>query len=184
MLVELFTGLLFVIALLQLGLDWTLAEALMYISMFIVLVVTDLEIRVMPPNIVYPEIAIALLMAVINSFLMYQPGIISALVGLAFGMAFMAGLWVILRLSGKHSLSTGYFGMLGLIGVSTGFPLIIVALFVVVVIGGLSTLILMFFKKGKFYGNVPLALFFALGGTGAILWGKELLSVGANLMGR
>jgi len=177
MLVELFTGLIFVLAFLTLGFGWKLAGSLICISIFIVLAVTDIESGILPYKIVYPSIGIAALIAIANTFLLIKPDIWSALLGFGFAAGVLLLLWGILRLFKKNIMGFGDVGVAALIGLSTGFPLVGVALSLAVLIGGLTVLVLILFKLRKASGPVSFGLYLALGAIGTILWGQKLLTI-------
>jgi leader peptidase (prepilin peptidase) / N-methyltransferase len=177
MLVELVTGLIFVVAWLTFGPTWPMIESLAYISMMVVLVITTLENDVVPARIVYPEVGVALLIAAANSFIKYEPGLISALTGLAIGSAVMLVLWGISRLPGRRILDYGYFGMAALVGASTGYPFIVIATCLALPMWAVTGLILLILKTKKISAIIPPGLFIAAAGIGTIIWGKQLLNL-------
>jgi leader peptidase (prepilin peptidase) / N-methyltransferase len=182
MLVELFTGLLFVLAFLTLGFGWKLAGSLISISIFVVLAVTDIESGIIPHKIVYPAIGIVALIAIANTFLVVQPDIWSALLGFGLAVGVFLLLWGVPRLFKKNIMGFGVVGMAALIGVSTGFPLAGIALSMVVLIGGLTLLVLVSFRSKKASGPIHFGLYLALGAIGTILWGRELLAIASFLV--
>ena len=64
----------------------------------------------------------------------------------------------------------------GLIGLITGFPLVIVALLIGIFIGGIVAIILLAFRiKGR-KDAIPYGTFLALGPIAVLLWGKEIFN--------
>jgi prepilin signal peptidase PulO-like enzyme (type II secretory pathway) len=181
LLVELFTGLVFVQALFSAGVGWTLVESLVFISVFVVLIITDLESGTLPHRIVYPAIGIALIAAAANSYLRLAPDILSSLLGMGLGFGFMILLWGMPRLFKKRYLGFGDVGLGGLVGASLGFPLVSIALYLAVLIGGLTVLMLLVLKLRGSSHSIAFGLFLALGAIGTVLWGKELLIIAAFL---
>jgi len=182
MLVELFTGLLFVLAFVTLGLGWQLVGSLVCISIFVVLAVVDIVSGILPHKIVYPAIGIVTLIAVANTFLEAQPDIWSALLGFGCATGLFLLLWGLPRLFKNNIMGFGDVGMAGLIGASTGFPGVAVALYLAVLIGGLTVVIMILLKLRKASDPIPFGLYLALGAIGTILWGQELLTIASFLV--
>ena len=104
MLVELATGLLFVLAFYAFGVAWQFPAALIYCSLFTVLFITDLEQCVLPSVIVYPGIALALIIALLSPLSGTMPGIIGSLEGLGLSSGFFLLLWALPHLFKKNAL--------------------------------------------------------------------------------
>jgi leader peptidase (prepilin peptidase)/N-methyltransferase len=166
-LVELGTGLLFLLLWHHYGLSLQLAQAVVFTCVFIIVSVTDLEHRLIPNLVIYPAMVIALLFALLDS----DPGIISALSGGAIAMGFP--LLLLLLIPG--SIGMGDVKLCALVGLIVGFPLVFVALFISFVLAGTvsaALLVLGMKKRGEF---VPLAPFLATGGIATMLYGEQIL---------
>jgi leader peptidase (prepilin peptidase) / N-methyltransferase len=182
MLIELFAGLLFVLALMKFGLGWTLAEALIGISIFIVILIVDMEQGLLPHLIVYPAIAIVMIIAGINSFIGLQPDFLSALLGFSLGAGLFLLLWGTPKLFHKTIVGFGDVGVAGLIGASVGFPLVMIALYLAIFTGGITVIVLLALKRRKLSDPIYFGLYLALGAIGTILVGKEIMEVMASLL--
>ena len=166
-LVELGTGLLFLLLRHHYGLSFQLAQAVVFTCVFIIVSVTDLEHRLIPNLVVYPAMLIALLFALLDS----DPGIIPALSGGAIAMGFP----LLLLLFVPGSMGMGDVKLCALVGLIVGFPLVFVALFISFVLAGTisaALLVLGLKKRGEF---VPLAPFLATGGIATMLYGEQIL---------
>jgi len=177
MLVELVTGALFVLAFMKIGLGWALAGSLIYISIFIVMIIVDMEIGKLPPLIVYPSIGIAIVIAGINHFVGVQPDIGSSMLGLCLGAGLFLLLWGVPRLFKKSIMDFGIIGMAGLLGASVGFPLVIIAVCLAIVIGVLTIGILLILRRRKLSDAISLSLYLSLGAIATIFVGKEILNI-------
>lgn len=184
MIVELCTGVLYVLAWLKFGLDWALLWSFICLAMFIVLLITDLEGVVLPHVVVYPGIGIALVLAGLNTFTGNQPDIISSLVGLAVGYGFFLLIWGVAEVFQKRIIGFGDVGMAGLMGASVGFPLIAISLYLAVLAGGVSIALLILFKMRKASDPISFGLFLSLGTIATILYGAELMSIAQFLLGK
>ena len=177
MLVELITGLLFVLALMKIGLGWSLIGSLIYISIFIVLIIVDMEIGRLPHLIVYPAIGVVIIIAGINYFVGVQPDIWSAMLGLCLGAGLFLILWGVPKLFKKSLIGFGDVGMAGLLGASVGFPLVVIALYLAILTGGLTVLLLVVIRRKKLSDAISFGLYLSLGAIGTIFMGKEILDM-------
>ena len=175
--VEIFTGLVYVAAFLLLGLTWALLEALIYISIFVVLIITDVESHTLPHRIVYPSILLSLLISGLNTMFGFKPDIQSSIIGFALSFGLFLIMWGIPKIFNRNLMGFGDVGMAGLVGASTGFPLVTIALYLSILTGGLTALILLLFKIKSISYRVSFGMFLALGAIGVILWGKELIYI-------
>lgn len=98
MLVELTTGLLFVLAWVVLGPQWQLPVVLLYMSILIILSITDLESAFLPGIILYPAVAVALIITLIKTVTGLSPDIVSAAIGFGVGFGLFFLIWCIARL--------------------------------------------------------------------------------------
>lgn len=176
--VELCTGLIFVLAVINMELGWELAGALIYIAILIILSITDVELGIIPHKIVYPGIGIVFIIKLINTLIAMQPNIIiTSLIGLSIAAVFFSLLWGIPQLFKKKIMGFGDVGMAGLVGLSVGFPLVVIAMYLAILIGGLTMITLIVIKQKKSSDKVSFGLYLAVGGIGTILWSKELSTI-------
>ncbi len=175
MLVELATGLLFVMAFFAFGLSWQLAAVIIFGSFYIVLFITGLEQGVLPPVIVYPGIALAVALALSNHLTGIMPNTVDCAAGLAVSFGFFFLLWAVPRLFRKNVLGFGDVGMAGLVGASTGFPQILVALCIALLSGALTTALLPLLKPRKTNGPLQFGPFLAAAGLITLFYGNDIL---------
>ncbi|MCX6007341.1 MAG: prepilin peptidase [Chloroflexi bacterium] len=174
MLVELATGLLFVLAFTVFGVTWQFPAVLIYCSLFIVLLITDFEQGVLPHVIVYPGIALALALALSKPLTGIVPNFIDSAAGLGLSFGFFFLLWAIPRIFKKSILGFGDVGMAGLIGASVGYPQVLVALCFAVLAGGLSAALLIIFKVRKLNEPLQFGPFLASAGLITLFYGKDI----------
>ena len=162
------------------GLSVELAVTAFYGCLFIMLMVIDLEHRLILNKIVYPAAVVALIISV----LLPQPGIISfpgpefingavnSIIGGAIGLVLL----LIPAVISRGGMGWGDIKMAALIGLVTGFPLVFVALFLGVVIGGLVAGILLLLKIKKRKEAIPFGPFLSVATIATLLWGNEVLN--------
>jgi len=174
MLVELASGLLFVLALTVFGLTWQTLVTVVFGSFFIILFVTDLEQGLLPHLIVYPGIAVALAFAALQPLTGTAPGIVSALAGLGICFGFFLLVWGVPKLLGKNIMGFGDVGMAGLVGASLGYPVALVAIYMAILAGGLTAAALVIFKLKKLSDPIQFGMFLAFGGIMALFLGQDI----------
>jgi len=175
--VELGSGALFACLFLYYGFSPELAVALFYGCFFLVIGVIDLERGLILNKLVYPAMAAALLVAILFSNLDNIPDITAAASGGGLGF----GLFLIIFLASRGGMGIGDIKLAALIGLMTGFPLVIVAILLAVISGGLVavTLLLTRVKKGK--QSVPFGPFLSLAAMITLLYGQNIYDWYLNL---
>ena len=171
--VELLTGLIYLIISLIYGLS---VQTLIYIilsSALIIIAFIDLDQQIVPDVISLPGIVIGF---IISFFVTYISFINSALGILAGG-----GIILIIGLAGsvifkKEAMGGGDVKLAAMIGAFLGWRYIIISLFLGFFIGALAGIILILSKIKSKEDMVPFGPFIVLGSFITILWGEKILS--------
>lgn len=166
-LVEVGTGLLFILLWYHYGLSVQLAQAVIFTCFFIIIFVIDLEHRLVLNRVVYPAIVAALIVALLAP----DHDILQALLGGVTGM----GLLLLLVLITPRGMGMGDVKFSALIGLIVGFPLVLIALAISFVLGGAISGILLITRLKKRGDFVPFAPFLAIGGILTMLYGEQIL---------
>ncbi len=186
--VEIGTGLLFAYLCwhYNYGLSAELAMAAAYCCLFIILMVIDLEHGLILNKVVYPSMAVALIISIFlsPSRVVYpdgavvlllshlpEPGIVQAAIGGGTGLL----LFLLIVVISRGGMGWGDVKMAALIGIVTGY-LVFVALFLAVVLGGLVAVILLLFKLKKRKEGIPFAPYLSLGAMITLLFGNNILN--------
>ncbi len=178
--VEGITGLAFTLLYWKFGLGIELAIVLIYASLLTIIFVIDLENQLILDVITYPAMALALI------FSFFWPGVgelttlqvgavklsplVSALAGGAFGLAAMALPFVIYR----QGIGFGDVKLGALVGLMAGFPLIILAILLSWITGGLVAAVLLAFKVKQPKDAIPSGTFLAVSAMVILLWGQPI----------
>jgi leader peptidase (prepilin peptidase)/N-methyltransferase len=176
--VEVGTGVLFGLACWRYGLSLELLITLVYSSIFIVLLVIDLERRLILNKIVYPSMALALLVSGLFSIPHFLPPvgivprIIPALIGGGIGLV----LFFLVAIISRGGMGWGDVKMAALVGLVTGLHLVFVALLLAVITGGLVAGILLALKLKRRRQAIPFGPFLSLATIVTLLWGHSILS--------
>jgi len=184
--VEIGTGILFAYLYWYYGLGAELAVVAVYCCLFLILMVIDLEHGLILNKVVYPSMAVALIISIFlpPSRVVYpdgtvalllsslpEPGIVQAAIGGGIGL----GLFLLIVIISRGGMGWGDVKMAALIGIVTGY-LVFVALFLAVILGGLVAGILLLLKLKKRKEGIPFAPFLSLGAMITLLFGSSILS--------
>ena len=184
--VEIGTGILFGYLYWHYGLSAELAVAAVYCCLFLILMVIDLEHGLILNKVVYPSIAVALVISIFlpPSKVAYpagavalllsslpEPGIVQAAIGGGIGLF----LFLLIVIISRGGMGWGDVKMAALIGIVTGY-LVFVALFLAVILGGLVAVVLLLFKLRKRKEGIPFAPYLSLGAMITLLFGKSMLN--------
>ncbi|MFC2071426.1 prepilin peptidase [Chloroflexota bacterium] len=176
--VEGITGLLFAFLYWKFGFGLELVISLIYASLLVIIFVIDLENQLVLDKVTYPAMVLAL------AFSFFWPGlgvisvlgggalgrVVSSLAGGALGLVVMALPLIIYR----RGMGMGDVKLAALVGLMTGFPLVIVALLLSWISGGLVAAILLALKiKGR-KDPIPFATFLATSAMVTLLWGQAI----------
>ncbi|MFQ5436265.1 MAG: prepilin peptidase, partial [Anaerolineae bacterium] len=171
-LVELATGLLFVLAF-WLGetavwQDWlALALTSVFLSIFVLVTLTDLEHGLILNKVIWPGIWLAAAATLLKGWPAMSWHWLAGGIG--------AGLIILIIKLVPGGMGWGDVRLTGFIGLVTGLPGLWFALFVGFVLGGLVAAVLLATGQVKRGDTLPLGPFLALGGTAVLLFGPQLV---------
>ena len=185
--VEIATAALFGLAYGQYGFSVELPIALFYISLFMVIFVIDLEHGLILNKIVYPALVVALVISIFvppSQLAHISVGVaylIDNLPQLGIAQAAISGgigfvVFFLIVIVSRGGMGFGDVKLAALIGLATGFPLVIVALIMGIILGGLVAVILLGFKIKKRKEAMPFGPFLAVAAIVTLLWGSNILS--------
>jgi len=160
------------------GLSLELAFAVVYAGIFIVIFAIDLEQELILNIVVFP----ALILAFAFSFFWggfeelwprIGPGfVLSALLGGAAGFVLMLLPYLLTR---GRGMGYGDVKLAAFIGLMSGFPLVLVALLVGIIAGGLVAVFLLLSRMVKSRkAAIPYGPFLAAGAMVALIWGDKI----------
>ena len=185
--VEVGTGLLLAYLLWSYGFTWELSVLIIFCLLLLILLVTDIEQMLIPNVVTYPGLIIVLLISVaiwlLNVkphwfFAIQAPGIFmlmnNYLVNIVLGG--LAGFILLFLVHILGGMAAGDVKLIALIGLMTGFPMVILALFIGIVGGGLVAGALLLTRRRGRKDPMPFGPFLCLGGIVTLLWGRQILA--------
>lgn len=189
LLVETGTGILFAYLFGRYGLNWELSVVIIYSLLLIILLVTDIEQMLIPNIVTYPALIIVFIISGAIMLLNVKPHWFIAVPASGFFMVIynylvnsLAGgltgftLMFLIAIAARGGMGFGDVKLAALIGMMTGFPVVIVALFIGIVGGGAVAGLLLLTKRRGRKDPMPFGPFLCLGGIAALLWGKEIIA--------
>jgi leader peptidase (prepilin peptidase)/N-methyltransferase len=176
--VEVGTGVLFGLACWRYGLSLELLIVLVYSSIFVVLLVIDLERRLILNKIVYPSMALALLVSGLFSIPHFLPpvGIVPRIIPALIGGGIGFVLFFLVAIISRGGMGWGDVKMAALVGLVTGLRLVFVALLLAVIVGGLVAGFLLALRIKRRRQAIPFGPFLSLATIVTLLWGHSILS--------
>ena len=160
------------------GLSLELAFTVIYAGMFIVIVARDLEQELILNIVVFPAMILAFAFSFFwGGFEEFWPGVgpgfvLSALLGGAVGFVLMLLPYLLTR---GRGMGYGDVKLAAFIGLMSGFPLVLVALLVGIITGGLVAVFLLLSRMVKSRkAAIPYGPFLAVGAMVALIWGDRI----------
>ncbi len=159
------------------GLSLELAIALIYASLFLLIFAIDLEQGLILNVVVLPAVVLAFVFSFFwAGFDEFWPEVgpgfvVSSLLGGATGF----GLMMLPYLISRGGMGAGDVKLAALIGLVTGFPLVLVALLVGIVAGGLVAATLLVSRLVRRKDPIPFGPFLAMGAMVSLVWGESIM---------
>ena len=142
-------------------------------------VVTDLEAKLIPNLIILPSTAIMLVLGVIFGPALptkdswhWWDVILGALIGFAILRVLI---WVGVALFGEGALGEGDMTLATYVGAVIGYPIIMESLILTVVMGGIGAVLILIVRRGSLKSAMPYGPYIALGASVSMLWGAAIL---------
>jgi len=165
--VELLTGLLFVLAASHAGSIVELLSALLFLAALVAISGIDLDHQIIPDIITLPGIPVGLALSLLGN----PKGWLDTLIGVAIG----GGIFVVIIVASGGGMGGGDMKLGAMMGAFLGWKLVLLAILLGVLGGGLVAIALLAAGRKGRKDAVPFGPFLALGGAVSLLWGKPIL---------
>jgi leader peptidase (prepilin peptidase) / N-methyltransferase len=166
---ELLTGILFATAPLVIGWSGELVIALTLISMFIIIVVSDIHYMIIPDKILIWFAGIFLLERIFIPFTPWWDSLLGAVTGFV--------LLLIIAIVSRGGMGFGDVKLYALLGFVLGFKLVLLSFFFSTLFGAVIGGLALLFKIVKRKQAIPFGPFIAAGTLTAYYWGSELIDL-------
>jgi leader peptidase (prepilin peptidase)/N-methyltransferase len=138
-----------------------------YMAIFLLITVIDMEHRLVLNRVIGPSILLALIAGSFTPGLSWKQSLVGGLLGFGF--------FYIVALINPGGMGIGDVKLAAFIGLVTGFPAVIVALLVGILTGGLVSLFLVVTRIRSRRDAIPYGPFLVLGGVLGLLWGRSII---------
>jgi len=180
--VELVSGVIYAFLYWKYGLTPELGAMVFYAALFTIIFMVDLEKNVILNKVVYPAMAIAVILGVLG----IQPelpqwpveGIANVAMGGGVGFLF----FFVLAVASRGGMGWGDVKLAGLIGLATGFPMVLVAIVLGAGLGAIVGVVLMAAKKKGMKSRIPFGPFLSVATMITLIWGGDMLNWYAGLI--
>jgi len=168
-LVEATTAALFLVAWLVFGGDLAgFGVAAIFLAALVAITVIDLRHQIIPDAITLPGIVIGVAASVAAARIAWLDSVVGVLLG--------GGVFVVIILVSRGGMGGGDLKLGAMLGAFLGWPALLVALFVAVMLGGISAVGLLLSGRLARKDAIPFGPFLALGGVVALFWGREIIA--------
>ncbi|OGO17983.1 MAG: hypothetical protein A2Z15_00475 [Chloroflexi bacterium RBG_16_50_11] len=178
LLVEFVTGLLFFLAFWRYGLTAQFGITAFWCCVFLVIIFIDWEHKLILNVITYPAAVIAVAILAIHTYvpgtslIVSQATLINGLISGAVLFVFFL-LIILLR---PDAMGMGDAKLVALIGLVSGFPLVVFSMMIGIVIGGIVAVILLSTKKKGRKDVIPYGAFLGIGPIVALIFSPDIVN--------
>lgn len=167
--VEAATAALFVLAWLVFGGDVRqFVVAVVFLAALVAITVIDLRHQIIPDAITLPGIVAGLVASLVTGRISWVESVGGALLG--------SGLFVAIIVLSRGGMGGGDLKLAAMLGTFLGWQALLVALFVAVMLGGISAVALVASRRLGRKDVIPFGPFLALGGAVALFWAYAILA--------
>ncbi|MBT2735779.1 A24 family peptidase [Bacillus sp. ISL-7] len=166
---ELLTGILFMTAPLVIGWSGELVVALTLISMFMIIVVSDIHYMLIPDKILIWFAGIFLLERIIWPLSPWWDSILGAVTGFI--------LLMVIAIISKGGMGGGDVKLYAVLGLVLGFKLVLLSFFLSTLFGAVIGGLALLFRIVKRRQPIPFGPFIAAGTLTAYYWGSDLINL-------
>jgi leader peptidase (prepilin peptidase)/N-methyltransferase len=167
--VEASTAVLFAIAWLIFGNDLPqFVVAVVFLAALVAITVIDLRHQIIPDAITLPGVVAGIVASVATDRISWIQSVVGILLG--------GGLFVAVILLSRGGMGGGDLKLGAMLGAFLGWQALLVALFVAVMLGGVSAVALLVAGRVARKDAIPFGPFLAIGGAVALFWGDAILA--------
>jgi prepilin signal peptidase PulO-like enzyme (type II secretory pathway) len=153
-----------------------------YACLFIIVFAVDLEHGLILNKVVYPAMIVALLLALVPQPWLTRWIVANGVANAALGGGIGFAIFFLLAIVSRGGMGWGDVKLAALIGLATGFPLVLFSIILAAVIGSIVAISLMIARRRKFRETLPFGPFLAVATMVTLLWGSNILSWYLGLM--
>jgi leader peptidase (prepilin peptidase)/N-methyltransferase len=143
----------------------------LYTAILVLIAITDIERRLILNVVTVPAMALAIVGSLLTGHITWKSALLGGVTGYVILMAIvLLGHWLV----GPGAMGGGDVKLAAFIGLITGFPLVIEALLLGILAGGIVSLFLLLMRLRSLRDPVPYGPFLIIGGWVTMIWGMEI----------
>lgn len=155
---------------------WLVADTIVYsllIGSLIVIFMSDLKEYIIPDEIVWPSIGLALVYLGVRGWMFDG---VWGVEKLLLGVVVVAGVPALISVPSKGKwMGYGDITLGVLLGLIVGYPLVILSMMLAFILGGITGVVLLVMKAKKMSSAVPFGPFLITGAIVALFWGQRII---------
>jgi leader peptidase (prepilin peptidase)/N-methyltransferase len=172
--VEAFTGFLFAFSFMKIGFEVELVTALFFVSMLMIIFVSDITYMLIPNKILLFFLPFFILMRFLSPLTPWYDAIIGAIVGF--------GLIALIIIVSQGGMGAGDMKLFGVIGIVLGWKNVLLAFFIAAFLGAIIGGILMLVNKVKKKQPIPFGPYIVIGALISYFYGEQILTFYLSLL--
>ncbi len=170
--IELLTAITSLVVFWRFGLTDEMLAALFLTYMLIALTFIDFKHQILPDTMTLSALWIGLLFNTMGLYTQLVNAVWGAVIGY---LLLWISAWIFLKLRKKQGMGNGDFKMMAMVGAWLGLNMMINTLLIAVIVGALTSVVLIFFKKISWQRAVPFGPFIALAAWITLLCGPFII---------
>ena len=172
--IEMLTGLLFAFSYTQIGFQLELITALLFISMLMIIFVSDIAYMLIPNKILLFFLPFLIVLRILAPLTPWYDAIIGAIVGF--------GLIALIIIVSQGGMGAGDMKLFGVIGIVLGWKKVLLAFFIAAFLGAIIGGILMVVNKVKKKQPIPFGPYIVVGALVSYFYGEQILTFYLSLL--
>ncbi len=177
-LVEFITGMLFLLAFWRYGLTAQFGVTAFWCCVFMVIIFIDWEHKLILDVITYPAMLIAIVLLAVHTYVsgaVLLPPQATLINGLISGVVLFAFFFLIVIIR-PDAMGMGDAKLVALIGLVSGFPLVVFSMMIGIVLGGIVAIVLLATKKKGRKDVIAYGTFLGIGPIIALIFAPEIIN--------
>lgn len=166
-LMELATGLLFLMAYIQLGFQWELVTAIILMSMLVIVFVTDIHYMLIPNKVLLFFLPFLIVMRLIVPLDPWYGMIIGGIAGY--------GVIALIIIMSKGGMGAGDMKLFGVLGIVLGWKLVLLTFFFAALFGAIIGIIMQRLNKAKKRQPIPFGPYIVIATVLVYFYGNEII---------
>ncbi|WP_047155103.1 prepilin peptidase [Aneurinibacillus tyrosinisolvens] len=166
--IELATGILFAAVFYFYGFTMETLMVLLFVSLLVIITVSDLAYRIIPDKVVFPFLALFL---ILRFFIHPHESYVSHLIGMVLGFT----VFLLVAIVSRGGMGGGDIKLFAVVGLFLGYPLLLLTILLSTLFGALYGILLIVFVEAGRKTEVPFGPFIAIGSLCAVFWGESII---------